>query len=55
MKATSIIEIGVEATSNQLKGIEAFLRTRKIPFYVEPPCDPPYRTLDELEANCEGK
>ena len=50
---TSIIEIGVEVTAAQLKGIETFLRLRKIPFYVEPPNR--FISLEDLECDCEGK
>jgi len=55
MDQKMIVEFGVEVTPNQLKGIINFLRQRKIPFYEEPPRKDPYRTLDELEADCEGK
>lgn len=55
MKPTSIVELAVEVTEGQWKGIIAFLRMRKIPFYAEPARQIPFVTLDEVEAACEGK
>lgn len=50
-----IIELGIEANSEQLKTILEFLRLHRIPFYEEPPRMNPYHTIEELEADCEGK
>lgn len=55
MEPKAIIEIGVESTPGQLKTIQRFLRLHNIPYYIEPPRANPYRTLEELEADCEGK
>lgn len=55
MGKTTIVEIGVQVTEAQLKGLRAFLGIRGIPFYVEPPCDPPYEDLDALTRRCEGE
>lgn len=53
MGPKKVVEIGLEVTDNQLKGIEVFLRSRKIPFYVEPPNR--FNSLSDLECQCEGK
>jgi hypothetical protein len=55
MDAKSIIEIGVEVTPKQLKGIEGFLRIRRIPYYTEPQPKVPWASLEDLECRCEGK
>ncbi len=55
MDTKTVIEIGVEVTPGQLKGIQGFLRMRKIPFYIEPEPKVPWASLEDLEAQCEGK
>lgn len=55
MGPKSVIEFGVEVTEAQLKAIINFLRMRRIPFYQEPPRANPYCSIEELEADCEGK
>jgi len=54
-RKSMVIEIGVDVSEGQLKGLQHFLRSRKIAFYIEPPRRTPYYSLEELEADCEGK
>lgn len=51
-----IVEYGIKfaTTAEQLK-FEEWLADRNISYYEEPPRANPYRTLEELEADCEGK
>ena len=51
-RGTSIVEIGVEVSSDQLSKVLRYMRKKGIPYYVEPPA---YYTLEELEATCKGK
>lgn len=51
-----IVEIGMEITDQQLRRIKGYLeKALHVPYYIEPSPDPPYRTLEELEADCVGK
>jgi len=49
----ALYEIGMELTSGELELLEHVLSQMKIPYYIEPPSR--NRTLEELEADCEGK
>ena len=54
-KPRTVIEIGVEVTKRQTEILCNYMNRMHIPFYVEPARDPHFMTLDELEADCEGK
>lgn len=48
-----IREIGIE--TKDLQRVEWLLRSSAIPYYVEPPSDNNYESLEDLECQCEGK
>lgn len=50
-----MVEIGVEVTPQELERLESELLYLNIPYYIQPPRLKPYKSLDELEADCEGK
>jgi len=56
MAITFIVEIAVELKDiGQLDEIVEFLQDFNVPFYVKPARKNPCATLDEVEAECEGK
>lgn len=52
-KPRTVVEVGLYVTDKQLARLQGFFKALKIPFYVEPDRDPPYKTIEELKADCE--
>lgn len=51
-----IVEIAVEVRNHaEQEYVEQAIRDSGIAFYVEPPHDPPWESLEVVEAECEGK
>lgn len=51
-----IIEIGFEIKSQEdYDFLELVLSITEIPFYIQPQRNPPWTSLEDLEAACEGK
>ena len=50
----AVREIAIMATPGEVRMLERFLRGKRLDYFIEPVTDPPYRTLKEVEMDCEG-
>ena len=54
--SSKIIEIGFEInTQEDLNFLESLFNYMKIAYYIQPTRNPPWTSLADLEAACEGK
>jgi len=49
----TIVEVALEATDKELSRIVGFLKSIGVHGYIMPPFDPPYETLEQVQADCE--
>ncbi len=51
-----IIEVGLEIEDQEtFDFIESVFFRAGIPYYFQPPHDPPWASIEDLECACEGK